>query len=150
MLVNGLTMVPFALLQARGRADLTAKVHVVELAAYLPLLFLMMGLFGITGAALAFLARATIDALVFFVLAARLVPGTSQELRSLAGLAPCLVGALGVAALAPAPLNAIFAAIALAFFAAACRSLLAGDERAPLGRPVGFGRLAGYRRRRPA
>lgn len=150
MLVNGLTMVPFALLQARGRADLTAKVHVVELAAYLPLLFLMMGLFGITGAALAWLARASIEALVFFVLAARLVPGTAQELRPLAVLAPCLVAALGVAALAPAPLDAIFAAVALAFFAAACRRLLAGDERATLGRRAGSGRLAGHLRRRAA
>ena len=38
--LNSLAMIPFVLIQAAGRPDLTAKFHMVELAIYAPLLWL--------------------------------------------------------------------------------------------------------------
>ena len=59
--LNALTTVPFSVLQARRRADLTAKTHLLELPFYLALLVVLVQNYGITGAALAWLARVAVD-----------------------------------------------------------------------------------------
>jgi O-antigen/teichoic acid export membrane protein len=69
--VNCAAYLPFTLLQARGRADLTAKAHVAELPFYLLLLALLVRAWGIEGAALAWAARSAVDAAVLFWLAHR-------------------------------------------------------------------------------
>lgn len=61
---NGLAYLPFAFIQGAGRSDITAKLHVVELILYLPLLIYMIDNFGITGAAYAWSARVFIDLLL--------------------------------------------------------------------------------------
>jgi O-antigen/teichoic acid export membrane protein len=55
--LNSLATVPFAYLQAAGRADLTAKTHLVELPLYVGLVFWLTLTFGIEGAALAWSLR---------------------------------------------------------------------------------------------
>jgi O-antigen/teichoic acid export membrane protein len=72
--VNCLAYLPFTVLQARGRADVTAKVHLVELPIYLALLAVFVPKSGIEGAALAFAMRCGLDTLVLFFLARRCVP----------------------------------------------------------------------------
>jgi O-antigen/teichoic acid export membrane protein len=67
--VNCLAYLPFTLLQARGRADLPAKAHLVELPLYLALLWALVARWGIEGAALAWALRCVADAIVLFVLA---------------------------------------------------------------------------------
>lgn len=74
--INSLALVPFTLLQAMGRPDLTAKLHLAELPLYLGLLWWMIGAHGIEGAAIAWTLRVTVDALLMFVLARRLLVGT--------------------------------------------------------------------------
>jgi O-antigen/teichoic acid export membrane protein len=69
--VNCAAYLPFTLLQARGRADLTAKAHVAELPFYLVLLALLVRGWGIEGAALAWALRCAVDAAVLFFLAQR-------------------------------------------------------------------------------
>ena len=69
--VNALASVPFAILQAMRRADLTAKVHLVELPFYLVLLVTLVRTFGIEGAALAWLARVVVDLTLLTFLARR-------------------------------------------------------------------------------
>ena len=59
--INALTTVPFSVLQARRRADLTAKTHLLELPFYLGLLVFLVQHYGILGAALAWLARVAFD-----------------------------------------------------------------------------------------
>jgi O-antigen/teichoic acid export membrane protein len=72
--VNCLAHVPFTLLQARGRADLPGKLHLVELPIYLALLFALVAERGIEGAAIAWCARCAVDAIALFVLVSRALP----------------------------------------------------------------------------
>ena len=58
---NGVAHVPFAWLQGHGRADLTAKAHLVEAPLHLALLWVLVRQFGVTGAAVAWAARAALD-----------------------------------------------------------------------------------------
>jgi O-antigen/teichoic acid export membrane protein len=61
MWMNALARIPFAQLQARGRPDLVAKCHLAELIPYFALLYLGLHLIGLSGAALAFSLRVTVD-----------------------------------------------------------------------------------------
>lgn len=71
--VNSYAYVPSALLQGAGRPDLTAKLHLLELPFYLLFLWSMLDLYGITGVAIAWVARVSIDALALFIMAQRFV-----------------------------------------------------------------------------
>ena len=57
-----------ARLQAGGRPDIIAKIHLAEVIPYLVLLYLFMTRFGIVGAALAWTIRCTADTLVLNLL----------------------------------------------------------------------------------
>jgi len=59
--VNSLASVPFILLQAKGNPRLTAVFHLVELVLYFLVLWLLSSRWGLLGAALAWLARVTLD-----------------------------------------------------------------------------------------
>lgn len=69
--MNCLAQIPFTLLQARGRADLPGKLHIVELPFYLAALFVLIRSYGIEGAAMAWFGRCAADAALLFVLAGR-------------------------------------------------------------------------------
>jgi len=60
--INGYAQVPFAFIQGIGRADITAKLHLVELPIYLALMYGLMDTLGIAGVAIAWLLRAAVDA----------------------------------------------------------------------------------------
>ena len=77
--MNALAVVPYALLQAKGRPDLTAKISVLELAPYLGALWLGLHFYGLNGAAWAWTARAGVDAWLLFWMADR---GQSHALAS--------------------------------------------------------------------
>lgn len=76
--VNSLAHVPYALLQAHGRADVTAKLHVFELPLFAAMLVVMVREFGIVGAAVAWTSRVAVDCALLFASAWRLLP----EIRS--------------------------------------------------------------------
>jgi len=63
-LVICMTQIPFAFLQAAGRADLTGKFHLIELPLYVGLLWLLIDVYGLKGAAIAFVIRACCDAVL--------------------------------------------------------------------------------------
>jgi O-antigen/teichoic acid export membrane protein len=69
VLVNSLAHVPHSLLQAQGRPDVTAKLHLAELPLHGLLVWWLIGLWGATGAALAWTIRVTVDALLLSVAA---------------------------------------------------------------------------------
>jgi O-antigen/teichoic acid export membrane protein len=64
--INSLAQIPFALVQGVGRPDLTAKLHLIELPAYLLILWWLIGARGVEGAAMAWTARVGVDAIVLF------------------------------------------------------------------------------------
>jgi O-antigen/teichoic acid export membrane protein len=66
VLLNGLAMVPYALIQGAGRPDVTAKMHLLELILYLPVLYVLTLKLGIVGVAIAWLVRVCVDALLLF------------------------------------------------------------------------------------
>jgi O-antigen/teichoic acid export membrane protein len=93
-LVNSLAFVPFGLLQALGKPDLTAKFHLIELPVYVCLLALMVKRLGITGAALAWTIRICLDAvlLMLAVLRLKLVSVSSLMGKSLQKSAAAVFG----------------------------------------------------------
>jgi O-antigen/teichoic acid export membrane protein len=87
--INSLAQVPFAFLQGVGRPDLTATLHLIELPLYLGLLWWLVGTYGIEGAAIAWTARVTADALFLFGLAKRYLPG-KKPIRLRAAFLPAI------------------------------------------------------------
>ncbi|MFH0702004.1 MAG: flippase [bacterium] len=73
VLINSLAFFPFGLIQASGRADITAKFHLLEIPVYLILLWIFVKAFGLTGAALAWSSRVSIDCLMLHFYAAKLI-----------------------------------------------------------------------------
>jgi len=98
--VNCLAQVPFALIQGIGRPDITAKLHMVELPVYLLMLWPLVRYHGIEGAAIAWVARVSLDALLLFAFAHWLLP---HKPRLLAWLTAGVLGALVILAIATLP-----------------------------------------------
>jgi O-antigen/teichoic acid export membrane protein len=63
--------VPFTLLQACGRSDLTAKRHAAQLVIYVPLVIVMTSWLGIEGTAITWLLWASSDAVLLFYMVRR-------------------------------------------------------------------------------
>jgi O-antigen/teichoic acid export membrane protein len=76
--LNSLAQVPFALVQGVGRPDLTARLHLVELPAYLLMLWWLISVYGVVGAAMAWSLRVGVDAGMLFGIAQRSLPGTTK------------------------------------------------------------------------
>jgi O-antigen/teichoic acid export membrane protein len=71
MFLNGMAQVALAFMQSSGRPDLGARLHVLELPFYLVAVWWLIARFGIEGAAVAWLARVAVDAVVLFWMARR-------------------------------------------------------------------------------
>lgn len=63
---NGLAYVPYAFLDARGRPDLTAKFHMIEILPHVALLWFCLHRFGLIGGAWAVVFLSTFDAALLF------------------------------------------------------------------------------------
>jgi O-antigen/teichoic acid export membrane protein len=59
---NAIGSMYFALLHAKGRADLTAKLHIVELPLFVTALVFLLHQYGLPGAAWAWVGRMVLDA----------------------------------------------------------------------------------------
>lgn len=68
---NSIAFVPFAAIQATGQAQVTAKIHTLELLGYIPLLVLGLHYFGLAGAAIAWSLRTGVDLWALLVVARR-------------------------------------------------------------------------------
>jgi O-antigen/teichoic acid export membrane protein len=73
ILVNSMVHVQYAVVQALGRPDLTAKFHLLQLPLHGLLVWWLVSLWGITGAALAQSIRLSLEALLLLVAACRLL-----------------------------------------------------------------------------
>lgn len=92
VLMNCLAQVYYVQVQALGRTDLIAKLHLLELPAYALLLWVVLGRFGITGAAFAWTVRAMLDAAALCCFAS-----SSIEARERRQAFALLVAAVGLA-----------------------------------------------------
>ena len=72
--VNGLAHVPYSYLQGIGRPDLPTKFLLLELPLYAVAAWLLVGRFGVTGAAAAWTLRVALDAVLVFGAAYRPTP----------------------------------------------------------------------------
>ena len=115
--VNGLANVPFWLVQSAGRPDLTAKLHVIELPFYLIALWWLLVNYGVEGAAVAWLLRASVDALILFYMASRVLSaGFSCLLNTLAAVCAALITFVVGALIVGIPAKLIFVMfVSLAF-----------------------------------
>lgn len=140
VLINSLAHVPSALCQGLGRPDLPAKFHLLELPVQLVLAWFCVRQWGVTGAAVAWTARVTLDALLLFGAAARLAPISVKSLfreripHAVALLAAALaIGGLTVSRLPQLWVRGVFdVALGLVLAALVWRVLLRDGERQQL------------------
>jgi O-antigen/teichoic acid export membrane protein len=115
--LNSAAHLPYALLQAHGRSDLTAKLHLLELPAFAALLIAGVHRFGINGAALAWTLRVALDAALLYLTAWRLQRPLRLMLARGVGLLCLACGALLVVVYA---LHGELQLVLTSIFAAAC------------------------------
>jgi O-antigen/teichoic acid export membrane protein len=137
LFINCLGWAPLAVVQGVGRPDLTAKLHMVELPAYLIALFWLTKMYGIEGAAAAWTARAAIDALVLFGLAKRFLPvRSSTHFQTLLLVA----GAVGIFVVAALPhgweMKGLFLALTLVIFVSVAWFLVLSPEERRLAQEI--------------
>jgi O-antigen/teichoic acid export membrane protein len=135
--INCLAAAPLAVVQGVGRPDLTAKLHMIELPAYLIALFWLTKVLGIEGAAIAWTGRVAVDALVLFVIAKRFLPiRSSIQYQTLLLVA----GALATFALATLPrgleMKGLFVVLIILGFALISWFLLLSPEERNLARQI--------------
>lgn len=87
--LNGLAFIPFSLLQAQGRPDLVAKMHLLEILPYLALLWLLVEQMGLNGAALAWSLRVSAD---FLLLSTLIRLPVATALRAVPAFGAILIG----------------------------------------------------------
>lgn len=80
VLVNVLAQVPYTVLQASGRADIVAKLQLVQLPFYALLAWWLSRIFGSTGVAMAWSLRVVADAMLLSIAMNRLLPGRRKLL----------------------------------------------------------------------
>jgi len=129
--INSLARAPFGLVQAAGRPDLTAKLHMVELVLYLPVLWLLLDAYGIVGAAVAWAARTAVDALLLYIMSDILLSGVSRLALRGTIMATVAISMFGAgAALSSLVSKGIYLTVVIGIFSAVawCR-ILGADER---------------------
>lgn len=72
--INSIGRVPSVFIQAAGRPDITAKLHLLQLPIYLLGLWYALGRWGVDGAAIIWVARIVLDNVVLFLGCAYVVP----------------------------------------------------------------------------
>ena len=127
---NGVAFIPYAFLQGKGRPDLTAKAHLIEIIPFIAVLVGLTHLLGLPGAALAWTLRVVADLAILLFMSgrpvARMLPASvlvagatalallvhSAALMAGAALASALMLALAGLAISPALRRHAGAAIA--------------------------------------
>lgn len=132
ILFNSVAHFPVSLLMASGRPDAVAKLHLLEAPVYLVMLWILLGHFGVEGAAIAWALRATVDALLMTLICGRIVPALRPRIPAMIMIGGATVLLLTMLILVPATVRAhIWASLALvlAFVPVAWALILHDDER---------------------
>jgi O-antigen/teichoic acid export membrane protein len=110
--INCFARLPSAALQAAGRPDLTAKLHLMELPGYLILLWLLTNAYGVVGSAAAWTLRIVGDTLGMYALGRREIPTIKTEQTQ--ALAVAVTGGLFIVGLGTLDSLSLKIAIAIA------------------------------------
>jgi O-antigen/teichoic acid export membrane protein len=145
VLVNGLAYIPYAYLLGRGRPDVPAKFHLLELPPYVLCAWLLIRALGVNGAALAWTLRVTADAALLGLAVWRVggvPPGGllgERGWRAAAAVAALVLGGAVCIAVVPggAARVALAAAATVGFASGVWRFVLDDSERAGLRRVLG-------------
>lgn len=141
VLINGMAHIPYTYLLGRGRPDIPAGFHLLELPLFVVAAWLLVDRLGVAGAALAWTLRVTVDAALLTGAVTRVARlPVARLLGSRGGRAVLAVFGLAVAGsvgLVVTPLGsprfALAAGLVALFGVAAWRFVLDGAERAALG-----------------
>lgn len=123
VLLNALAYVPYSAIQASGRPDVTAKLHLMELPVQLVLTVAFVRTWGVTGAAAAWAIRVSADALLLFIIAPRLF-GSRLDLypwtafKRFLALSLALIASLVIIRVLPLPLWGLLAGALSLYFGA--------------------------------
>lgn len=82
LLVNSYAQIIYAYLQGAGRADLTGKLHLIEVVPHLLILGIAISSFGIIGAAFAWFLRGVIDLFLMILLIKKINVSIFTEIQS--------------------------------------------------------------------
>jgi O-antigen/teichoic acid export membrane protein len=117
--INSAAQVPYAAIQALGRPDLTAKLHLLELPLYLGAIVFSIREFGIVGAAIAWLLRVLLDTILLLRFSRRLFPENNRRMgvviATLACVAALLCLSLALSVILQSLLLKLFLAVTLIF-----------------------------------
>lgn len=118
ILLNSFAKIPFALISASGRPDITAKLHMVELPVYLLVLWWLIRDQGVDGAAAAWALRAGADMAILSLIAGHMAPAVIGPARRGILRAGCCLGLiLAGAVLWSTTLRVVFLGAVLSGFA---------------------------------
>jgi O-antigen/teichoic acid export membrane protein len=84
--INSAAQIPYALLQAHGRSDLTAKLHLLELPVFAGMLIWFVSLWGVVGAAWAWMLRVALDGGALYGYAMGLAKAYRRNLAEMSAL----------------------------------------------------------------
>jgi O-antigen/teichoic acid export membrane protein len=128
---NGIAMVPFALIQGAGRADITGKLHLLELPIYVATVWGLTKNYGIEGTAIAWTLRVIIDCVLLFWAVERLLGSLPRLKTILAGIGTiAAVFAMSMMSIS-LPLKLIVSALELVVYVSVTWFVLFGvEERA--------------------
>lgn len=117
MLMSCLAQLPFSMIQSAGRADVTAKLVLLELLPYVALTWYLTSLMGVTGAAVAWAGRVTLEGVFLFFYSVRLLPQRPKFLGKLAIAMAASMALLYLAMVPEQPLvrGIVFAITVVAF-----------------------------------
>ena len=129
--INSAAQVAFTALQGTGRPDKTAKLHLVEFPLYAAAVWLLARSYGLTGVAIAWDLRVTVDAILLFVLVSRQLPAARARLvTSYRAVVVALALMAGAAFMQTATTRiAAWVAGMIVFAALAWTTLVRTDER---------------------
>jgi O-antigen/teichoic acid export membrane protein len=96
--VNGLAHLPLTLLQSKGRTDIIAWLHLLQLPPYLLAVWWVLGRYGIAGAAVVWTLRVSFDAILLHACARKVAPAWGSLLRASLATSLAVLAALGALA----------------------------------------------------
>lgn len=128
---NGVAFIPYAFLQGKGRPDLTAKAHMVEVIPFIAVLVGLTHVFGLPGAALAWTLRVAADLAILLWMSGRpvlrIVP--AAVLVATASAASLVFHNLLVVTVIAAVLGLVLVALGLALSSSLRQHLRAATSR---------------------
>lgn len=134
VLINCVGYLPYALIQASHRPDITAKLHLIEVPFYLVLLRWLVVVDGVQGAAVVWTLRAVVDTVALLAITGWIYPLVARSIREIFGLLAATTFILVMGIWLPnGSASVIFLIVTLAIFSVIAWSwLLSVEEKTVL------------------